>query len=535
MGAKLEVPEGLVKDSEGAEMSSRDQNNAIQLPQTNDETLKLALEVAQLGFWDHDIVQRITHRSPEWAQMLGYTLEEVGQDLDFWLNNIHPDDRDVVDQEVEAHESGRQRLFRVEHRMRTKDGQWKWILNWGRVVARDKAGKPLRALGFHLDITERIQAEAALARAEKLSTIGTLAGGIAHDFNNLLTIILGNLTLAKEETDYETRGRFLSHAEGAIRRSQKLTGRLLTYARGGTPVLKPVDLPIVIGEARDLVLSGSSSLVQIQAEEDLPQVAGSEEQLLQVFQNILLNSCQAMPDGGLITVTCRKWTLKTPIKDLLSVGEYVETIISDHGLGIPSELIEKVLDPFFTTRPEGQGLGLTTAHSIVTNHGGLLEILTGQGEGASLRVLLPVAKEDRVPSEPSGKATTSGKVVRILVVDDDELVREVATEVIRKLGFTSVGTDDGGKATELYAEAKRDSRPFHAVLMDLTIPGGIGGKEAVARILEVDPAAKVIVSSGYSDDPVMAHYQEYGFKARLTKPYELSELRQVLTAILVEK
>ena len=506
----------------------------------NDETLRLALTVAELAYWDHDLVTNEVRRSPSWGAMLGYSPGEVDSHRDFWLEHIHSEDRASVDEANRAHEEGRTATFRVEHRMRTKDGQWKWILNWGRIVQRDEDGKPERALGFHLDITDRKHAEAAMSRSEKLATIGTLAGGIAHDFNNLLTVIRGNLQLARSAGTDAERDRRLDLAEQATRRSQELTGRLLTFARGGAPTIEPVDIEQVLGEARDLVLSGSNCRLRIEAEPGLRPAAGSPNHLIQVFQSLLMNADQAMPDGGIITASIRRRTLETPLQDIVQPGEYIEIVISDEGPGIGPEIAAQVFDPFFTTRPEGKGLGLATAHSIVEDHKGLLDILNadqmshrgGPVTGASLRVLLPVAAT-RMTAAPA-RAKQNSQPVRghVLVVDDDELVRELAVCVIGDLGCRVSEADDGAKAIEMYRLAHENGEPFDAVLMDLTIPGGMGGKEAVAGILALDPQARVIVSSGYSDDPVMADFREYGFCACLTKPYELGDVRTVMGEVL---
>ena len=346
-------------------------------PHINDETLRLALEVAQLAFWDHDFRSNRVYRSPEWAEMLGYTPAEVGSDPEFWLERIHSEDRAMVDAAIDAHHKGQAAGLRVEHRIRTRDGQWKWVQNWGRIVERDENGVAKRALGFHLDFTERKHAEAAMARADKLSTIGTLAGGIAHDFNNLLTVILGNLQLANEADDRGSQERFLKTAERATRRSQELTERLLTFARGGAPTLEPVGLEQVLIEARDLVLSGSATRLQIECEPGLPAVAGSPGHLVQVFQNLLLNAAQSMPDGGIVTAKFSRHQAANSRDGLLMHEDYVEVVISDQGPGIPRKIADKIFDPFFTTKIEGKGLGLATAHSIVADHQGLLEILNG--------------------------------------------------------------------------------------------------------------------------------------------------------------
>ena len=498
----------------------------------NDDTLRLALEVAQLGFWDHDLVTHEIARSPEWGRMLGYEPQDVETTPEFWLDHVHPEDRPAVDLEIARHEAGEKQAFRIEHRMRTKTGEWKWILNWGRVVERDADGRALRAVGFHLDITDRKQAEAALARADKLSTIGSLAGGIAHDFNNLLTVIGGGLALARESEDPEERKALLTDALRATRRSQELTERLLTFARGGRPLMTPLDLDRAVVAAHDLVMSGSVCRVRFESEPDLPQVNGNEGQLVQVFQNLLLNAAQAMPEGGTITVACRRHTLLNALGSVLPAGDYVEATVRDEGPGIPNALAGRIFDPFFTTRTEGKGLGLATAHSIVSEHGGLLELVPDIGPGATMRVLLPVAATQDSAAGPTARTRERERARRILVMDDEDLVRRIVMTCVERLGFTADGASDGAEAVERYEAAHRNGAPYEAVIMDLTIPGGMGGKEAVSRILTTDPRARVIVSSGYSDDPVMANYREHGFRGRLAKPYEPMDLRNVLETLL---
>ncbi len=504
-----------------------------QQPQhTNDEILNLALEVAQLGFWDHNMVTDELYRSPEWGAMLGYSPKEVESDLNFWLNHVHPDDMAKVNKAVEAHEVEGQKNFEVEHRMRTSDGQWKWILNWGRIISRNEEGKPLRALGFHLDITQRKNVESAIAQADKLSTIGTLAGGLAHDFNNLLTIIRGNLELAQMTADVEESNTHLNKAQKALKRSQELTDRLLTFSRGGTPSLEPVNIELCILEARDLVLSGSNCNLIIDCQADLPLVAACSGQLAQVFQNLLLNAMQAMPEGGHIHVCCRSHEHNATLNPILPSGSYVRVNVTDQGPGIKPALAKKIFDPFFTTRSEGKGLGLATAHSIINDHGGSLELLSEVGTGANFCIQLPVARNLRgvtkYPEESESKLCRR----RLLIMDDEEMILDMAESVAKTMGVETLCAAEGDTAVEIYRQAIEDGHPIDVVIMDLTIPGGMGGKEAITHILRLDAEAKVVVSSGYSDDPVMAQYKDHGFQACLKKPYELREFMDVLEGLL---
>ena len=500
----------------------------------DERTIRQALEVAQLGFWDHEIDTGVTRRSPQWAEMLGFTPEDIENHVTNWLDLVHPEDLPRVEREIEAHEKLGKPAFRIEHRMRTREGQWKWILNWGRIVTWTEDGTARRALGFHLDITDRKESDEVLRRADKLATLGTLAGGIAHDFNNLLTVIQGNLEMAREVEDPAGRERYLDRASRAVHRSRELTQRLLTFARGGKPNLEAVNLEQVFLEARDLALSGSCVRVQLDTLPDLPPVAGDHGQLVQVLQNLLLNGRQAMPEGGTITLQSRRIPPTQALPDILEPGSYVELLVRDQGPGIPDDMAQQVFDPFFTTKPEGNGLGLATSHSIIREHKGLLELLPPDPAlpGAAFRILLPVAGTELQASGDESAVPASLPSGRIIVMDDDEMVREIMADVVLREGFIPVTAQDGRQAVTLYREALESAEPVAAVIMDLTIPGGMGGKEAVREILACDPAARVIVSSGYSDNPVMSSHTDYGFKAALKKPFELSEMRRVLKEVL---
>ena len=497
----------------------------------DDDTLRMAMEVAQLGFWDQDFRTGSVRRSREWAQMLGYDPDDVEGRIDFWKGLVHPDDVPSLEQAIRDHESGRCKYFRVEHRLRTRDGRWKWILNFGRVVERDADGIPLRALGFHLDISERKRAEAELARADKLNSIGTLAGGLAHDFNNILTVILGNLSLALGLPDLSADAhRLLVSAERAALGSRELTERLLTFAAGGAPLLENVDVGAVLGEVVPLVQTGSRSICRTDVPPDLRPVAGNAGQINQLLHNLLLNANQAMPDGGTIGVRCHNRRIDAGEDPLLGAGDYVVIEVRDEGKGILPENLAKIFDPFFTTKIGGTGLGLSTVFSIARSHNGSVEAVPVTTEGACFRITLPAAAAAPAPAAEPRPACGSRR--RILVVDDDDMVRELVGAQLERLGYEAHLAEDGERALGRYREALQDDRPFAAVIMDLTIPGGLGGKEAVRRLPAIDPDARVIVSSGYSNDPVMAQHRAHGFRGRLRKPYQIEDLARELAGVL---
>ena len=624
------------------------------------EWLELALEGAEIAWWDHHFQDNRVFRSDRWATMLGYEPEEIASGAVAWLDLIHPDDLPEVERQREAHEGGKVPLFRVEHRLRAKNGEWRWILNWGRVVERDAEGRPVRGAGIHLDITTRKRAEAALAESEerfrkladllpqavyeigedgvieyanrhgvestghgsadelrgllladliapaerarfsdsldgcdlfpdrclgeypmvrrdlsvlptlmyarpllrgdrrhrlvmavdisdrkrieaelrhadKLETVGTLAGGIAHDFNNLLTTILGYVSLTRlnlesphSEADLIDQ---LDQAADAAVRARDLTEQLLTFSKGGAPVREATSIDELVRESATFALHGSNVDCEIDIAPDLGAADVAAGQISQVLHNLLINADQAMADGGTIRVSCRKVVLGENSPHTLSAGPYVEIVVRDQGVGIPAEDVERVFDPFFTTKPGGSGLGLATAYSIVRNHGGTLSLASQAGTGSEFTLLLPAS--DLVPlSRPSlsdGKFAGEG---RVLIVDDDDNIRTMAGELTRQLGYEPELASEGGEAIRLYCDARDAGRPFDIVVLDLTIPGGMGGLETLQRLREIDDSVPAIVSSGYSSDPVLAEYRRYGFSGRLAKPYRFEDLGRVLETVL---
>jgi PAS domain S-box-containing protein len=358
------------------------------------------------------------------------------------------------------------------------------------------------------DVTERRQIEQELAKAQKLEAIGVLAGGIAHDFNNLLTVVLGNLSLLEEDAALPAASR--SKIEGARSASQR--ARSLTQLR----------------ESATFALSGSSVGFRIHLPGDLWVVEIDEGQMSQVLHNLLINARQAMPAGG--TIEIRAKNLDVPPL-FLGAGRHVVIEIEDEGNGIPSEDLERVFDPYFTTKEGGSGLGLTSAYSIVARHDGRLTIDSTPGQGTVVCIYLP-ASTGPVAAVEGVEGRFPGGSGRVLVMDDEQSVRTVMLEILTRHGYVAVGADDGEEAVRLYRRALDDGRPFDAVIVDLTVPGGMGGREAVERLREIDPHVRAIVVSGYSNDPVMANHTEYGFSAGLGKPFRFDELLRVVGRVI---
>ena len=377
------------------------------------------------------------------------------------------------------------------------------------------------------DITDRRKMEEELLKAQKLESIGVLAGGIAHDFNNLLTVIFGNVAMAKMNAQ-PGDGMFerLDDAERATLRAKDLTMQLLTFSKGGEPIKKTVSIAGLVRESIGFTLSGSNVKSEIQLDPGLWPVDVDEGQISQVISNLVINAEQAMPGGGVIRICCVNVTVSTENALSLALGDYVKITIEDEGTGIPREYLRKIFDPYFTTKQKGNGLGLAAAYSILRKHNGCITVESEPGKGSVFHVYLPASSGTVALKEAAGEHW-AGKG-RVLVMDDEETVRNLAGEMLRHVGYEVEFARDGNEAVRTYKSAMDSRRPFDAVILDLTIPGGMGGKAAIKKLIELDPGVKAIVSSGYSNDPVMADFRSYGFSEVVPKPYRLQELSKAL-------
>ncbi len=380
------------------------------------------------------------------------------------------------------------------------------------------------------DITEhkRRELEKEMQKSDKLESLGVLAGGIAHDLNNFLTIILGNLSLARMYIEGEhPAAEWLQEMEEGINQTQNLTWQLLTFAKGGQPLIKSASIYGLVQESTAFALSGSKSSCELLLDQGLPAVDIDRGQITQVITNLLINADQAMPQGGHIKINAHLQRVGSETVDLpLQPGNYVALTITDEGCGIPSSDLAKIFDPYFSTKEHGNGLGLTVCFSVIKNHGGHIGVTSVEGEGTSFTIYLPVAATQNEPDVCENNLLFGDS--KILLMDDDKSVRQTAKEMLAFLGYEVELAVDGRQAIKLYKEALQSGSPFQAVICDLTVRGGMGGKMAVAELLTIDPNIKAIVSSGYSSDDVLANYEEYGFCDVIAKPYRLQELGNVL-------
>ncbi|MCX6005683.1 MAG: PAS domain S-box protein, partial [Chloroflexi bacterium] len=424
-----------------------------------------------------------------------------------------------------------------EYTLHRKDGAFISVLI-SASVRMDKDGNILGYQGIIHDITERKRLEEERQKTARLESIGMLAGGIAHDFNNILGAVIGNISLAKTELS-PGHGALdlMKDAEKAIMRAKELTRQLLTFSRGGAPVKKRTQLRNTIIDTANFATRGTSVRCRFNVADDLRPADVDEGQISQVIQNLVINARQAMPTGGEIDITAENIILTEEMRlgrSLpLSPGIYIRITVKDTGIGIKTEHLEKIFDPYFTTKQSGSGLGLATCYSIVRNHGGLISVESSPGRGSTFYVYLPASEgiADHARKEESKEAVRLNG--RILVMDDEAALRTTISNMLKRLGFEHIEVAASGEeALDLYTKALQAKQPFDVVILDLTVPGGLGGKETMEKLREVDPKVVAIVSSGYANEAIMAEYTKYGFKGVIAKPYTFDELKSTLHELM---
>lgn len=450
------------------------------------------------------------------------------------LDFVHPD----------YHEVGRQRIQDIYEKRRDAELlEEKFVRLDGGVIDVEVAarivgyqGKPA-SQAVIIDITERKRIEEELQKVRKLESVGLLAGGIAHDFNNILTAIMGNITLSLLKLPQSSKVHaLLKSAEKAVLRASDLTQQLLTFSKGGYPVKEDASIKELVMESANFVLRGSNVSCSSSFADDLLLLEVDKGQISQVIQNLILNAVQAMPEGGVVEVTVENAALKSGEISLLPPGEYIKIAFKDYGIGINKRHLQKIFDPYFTTKKKGSGLGLSIVYSIVKKHNGTITVESEPGKGTVFTVYLPASeKKEMLPPDARQEEDLPGRGSgAVLIMDDDPAVRKIGTLMLESLGYTVTCVEDGKEALELYKKAKQVGHPFDVVIMDLTVPGGMGGEKAVKELTAFDPEAKVVVVSGYSNDPVMANYKKYGFSGMLPKPIVLEDLHKLLNQLIKE-
>jgi len=408
------------------------------------------------------------------------------------------------------------------------------LLISGRVTPiRDKNSNIVGLAVVFRDITEWEHMLKEVMKADKIESIGILAGGIAHDFNNILTAILGNISLAKMGVDPGSRiYSILDEAEWASTRAKNLTQQLLTFSKGGAPIKKTTPMETLLEDWVSFALRGSKVKWRLKIEDGLWQAEIDEGQVSQVIHNLIINADQAIPGCGEILVSAENYFHNGSKPLSLAPGKYVKISVSDEGVGIAPENLKRIFDPYFTTKVTGTGMGLASSYSVIKRHGGHIDVNSKVGCGSEFTVFLPASEECVVEQRHLQKIPQKG-TGRVLLMDDEPLIRDLAEQVLVHLGYDVRTSKDGLEAIDLYKESKEHGEPFDAVIMDLTIPGGMGGKEALEKLRKLDPHIKAIVSSGYCNDPIMGDFRKYGFAGVLAKPYSAEEMSAILQATIV--
>jgi len=412
-----------------------------------------------------------------------------------------------------------------------ESGKW---LRFTAAVIRDTHGNLVGAIEALEDVTERRRAEDELLRVEKLESLGIFASGIAHDFNNLVSVMLRNIFAAKlslPDEQQEVLGEGLEIAEKVGHQAKELAHRLITFAKGGEPVRKIGSLSKLLRNSVDLPLSGSNVVCEFSLPDNLWPVEMDDVQIRQVIHNLLINAREAMHDVGIITIHAENVNISASESLPLREGDYVKWSIRDHGIGISKENLPKIFDPYFTTKPtgsaRGMGMGLSICYSIIKKHNGFITVESEVGVGSAFVVYLPAS-----PQEDSSRKGVMEQIFaskgKILVMDDEEKVRNATGIVLNYLGYDVEYAKDGSEAVDLYRIAKEKKQPFTAVILDLTVPGGMGGKEAVQELLVMDPHVKAIISCGYADDPDILKLKEDGLCRSVDIPYDIEKMKEIL-------
>jgi PAS domain S-box-containing protein len=473
------------------------------------------------------LLNRVAERLTGWE-----TREAMGRPLDEVFRIVNEQTREPCENPVDKVLRSGQIVGLANHTaLIARDGVERVIADSGAPI-RDARSRIIGVVLVFRDQTEARRMEEEATRAQKLESLGVLAGGIAHDFNNILTGVLGNVSLVRAMIDPSAKVQDrLSDAEKALARARELTQQLLTFAKGGAPIRRPTGLGPVIRDAVSFALSGAHSRCLFVLDDDLWSVEADPGQIGQVLQNLAMNADEAMPEGGTVEVRAANEILPASNPLGLPAGQFVRIEVADTGTGIAPHHLPRIFDPYFTTKKRGSGLGLSVSYSIVRNHDGLIVAESTLGVGTRLTVWLP-ATGRRLEVHPSTGEEVHHGQGRVLLMDDEALIREVGQAMLTHLGYATEVCRDGAEAVERYRLALADGRPFDAVILDLTVPGGIGGKDVLAQIRRFHPEVRAVVSSGYSNDPILSDPLRWGFQGFLTKPYRVDDVARVLSRVV---
>ncbi len=531
--------DGKIKGILGSYEEITDRKRAELALRMSEERLDMAVRGADLGTWDWNVQSGAVIVNERWAQMLGYELSELEPHSRVWEEFLHPEDRDWVLQLRGAHLDGSSPVYQCEYRLRTKSGEWKWILASGRVFSRDSSGRPLRAVGVHLDISERKKLEEQVRQAQKLESLGALAGGIAHDFNNLLTAILGHTELAMVNMPGDSLGRNnLSEVKTVARRAAELCRQLLAYSGKGHFALEPLYLRGVVEEMAHMLRLAISKQVKLVVDfaPDLPAINADASQLRQVILNLIINASEAVGDqSGVISLsTGAQWCDRAYLSKLwsdrqLAEGQYVFLEVADSGCGMKPETVTRMFEPFFSTKFTGRGLGLATVHGIVRAHGGAFDVFSEEGRGTRLKVMFPASVDPPAarPREAATEVNWTGNGI-VLLIDHEPAVVRLGRRLFSNFGLDVLTACDDCEALRRFRGLKDE---IACVILDMTMPN-LGYESVLRELRRIQPDVKVIFSNGYTDREIDASLKKNGPAWFIQKPYTLEGVADTLRAVL---
>jgi len=469
----------------------------------------------------------IVYCSPSVMAFLGYQLNElIGTNF---IDYITEDSSHTAANALNRAKHG-ELLNRLDLQLKKKNGSA--IYTEVNAVPIIRNGKVVSIHGIIRDITSRKELEKQHHLIQKQESISTLAGGIAHDFNNMLGVITGNISYALSQVDQndELHDVLMDVQEGT-KQAQSLTQQLLTFAKGGEPIKKVIKLNQIIKDSSRFVTRGAKSRCEFHLANDLWRVEADSGQIQQVISNLVINADQAMPNGGIISIKTENFESETDNDFHLTDGNYVKISIEDQGVGIQDKYMNQIFDPYFTTKQKGNGLGLATTYSIIKRHGGHIMVYSEIGKGTVFHIYLSAYFGSVDESKKDLKQNHTGHG-RILIMDDQEPILKMTARMLNRMGYETELALDGAEAVDMYRVAYQSQNPFDIVILDLTVPGGMGGAKTIQELLKINPNVKAIVSSGYSNDPIMANYENYGFCGVMPKPYTKVQLSEVLNIIV---
>lgn len=503
----------------------------------SEERQRFAMEMSHIGVWELNLIDHSALRSPEHDRIFGYADLRPCWTYEIFLEHVLPEDRAMVDGKFQ-HAIETQSDWNFECRIRRHDGaeRWIWAAGCHRLNATHQA---YLIAGIVQDITDRKRDEFELLKMQKIMSVGTLAGGLAHDFNNIMMGLFGYIALTKDELPPGHAGlEHLVNAEKCLTRATRLTKQLLTFSKGGSPVKEDVSLGALVEETARFDLSGSNVQLVYQQADGLWLAKADKGQIQQAISNLTINAREAMPAGGHLYITLENAEFPEEVVPSLPTslpsGRNIKITVRDEGVGIDSAYLDRIFDPYFTTKTSGHGLGLATNYSIITKHGGHIGVESELGKGTTFTIYVPAS--EALTLAQNGSSAAGGPSLkpasRILLLDDEEVILKIISRWINNAGCIIETTKNGRQAIDLYQQALKAGNPFDVIILDLTIPGGIGGLEVLKELLVFDPDVKAIVSSGYAEESVLSKFVFYGFRGALAKPYTKRELLEVLGRVL---